>query len=107
VGDGEEPGAEAARLPVLRERGQGLEKRLAGGILGGLGVVQLAQAIPVDRGEVAVVEPGEGVSVLLGPHHQQRVGVGGLRCLVRWLVVQETHASLPSIATWCSMLGSL
>src|SRR5215211_7072695 len=59
MGNGVQPGAEASRLAVPRERCQHLRKHLLGGIFRPLRTPQLAVAVAVDGSEVAAIDGGE------------------------------------------------
>ena len=70
-----------------------VEKGLTGGILGGVAIAELAQAVAVERREVAVVEGGECLGALLCPRDQARVRIGGIHRVLSLVASPELHPS--------------
>ena len=98
MGDGVEPGAESPGLTVFRQRGQSLRKHLLCGILRPLHGPQAAVAIPVDPGEVASVECGERLLVVLSEHNESSVFDRGAYRLLQWTQAMKDgcHAARPA-----------
>jgi hypothetical protein len=66
MSDGEEPGAEAAYLPVAIDRFKRSDEDLVRGVLRALSAAEPDEAIAVDGVKVAIVERGERVPIGAG-----------------------------------------
>jgi hypothetical protein len=91
VGNGEEPGAEAARLLIAADRLHGAHENLLHGVFGAFLVAKPDVAVAIDSVEIAVIESGERLSVLSRQGHE-----GGIRLARDDGFVSEVEAAKDS-----------